>query len=84
MCLLFKFAKNQFGTDGCVCRKTGSWCCLGFIASKKQTKGEERALVPIKTKLVVAVLEADFAEISLMRNVNVVWEGGKRCISMAG
>ena len=43
---------------------------LGFIASK-QTKGEERALVPIKSKLVVAVvLEADFAEIILMRNVN--------------
>ena len=46
---------------------------LGAVWDSKQTKGEERALVPIKTKLVVAVLEADFAEISLMRNVNVVW-----------
>ena len=52
---------------------------LGAVWDSKQTKGEERALVPIKTKLVVAVvLEEDFAEISLVRNVNVVWEGGKK------
>ena len=53
------------------------FCALSALnVASWQTKRKEGELVPIKSKLVVAVCKVDFSEITLMRNVNVMWAGG--------
>ena len=72
---LFKFAQDQQRKSVFVEKHAQTFRSLG--CASWQTKRKEGALVPIKSKLVVAVCKVDFSEITLMRNVNVMWAGGK-------
>ena len=58
-----------------------SVCIERRVVADAKERPKERALVPIKSKLVVAVYVADFQEITLMRNVNVMWAGGNGCLN---
>ena len=70
--MLFKFAQESVFVG-----KQTLFCALSALnVVSWLTRRKERALVPIKSKLVVAVCKVDFSEITLMRNGNVMWAGG--------